>query len=281
MVQPLQASSGVNPWLTAPLPPPTPTSDNHETVLLSSDVPPVPTATPSVPADQRPGRGPTLNAPFVLQVGETGTLAEADFQLTLRSLTADSGCLTANDCAVMLAEGTLVLQQGDQREVLSFNVSFTPAQPFAYDFAGYVVELVHLKQGRAGAQLATFLVRKPTATVALPTPERIARCPHFSRFAAAAILQEAMAQEAVANLVFGPLAPDTTAVTGLCGYVTTAFSDKIKVYADSCRDIGLAYLEWAVSRLVGVGQICINLCYTQIRMKPLVSVSVRRTDQRI
>ena len=185
----------------------------------------LPTATPTPQNDPGNGQGLVLNQPFTLQVGETATLADIDFRVTLRSLTDDSGCVTADDCSLMLAEGTLVLQQGDDREVLTFHVSFTPEQPFTYDFAGYVVQLVHLEQERNGNQVATFVVKKPTSTVEIPAPQRVARCPLFSRFDAAAILQEDVQQAAIANLVFGPLPAEATAVAGLCGYVTTAFND--------------------------------------------------------
>ncbi|MEZ4732089.1 MAG: hypothetical protein R3E79_33650 [Caldilineaceae bacterium] len=40
---------------------------------------------------------------------------------------------------------------------------FAPGTAFAYDFAGYTVQLVHLEQGRNGKHLATFVVKKPTA----------------------------------------------------------------------------------------------------------------------
>lgn len=217
-----------------PAPPPDQTlqpSDYQVTFIVRHDgaATPEPTATPTAtPAPQddiETGQPAVLNRPFTLRAGETADLRDVDFQVTLRSVTDDSGCLTASDCSVMLAEGTLVLQQREQREVLTFNVSFTPEQSFDYDFAGYVVQLIYLKKGRDGEHLATFVVKKPTATVEIPAPQRVARCPAFSRFDAAAILQEEVAKEAVANLVFGPLAPDADIVAGMCGYVTTAFSD--------------------------------------------------------
>jgi len=184
-----------------------------------------PTATPAPQDDPQPSQPLALNQPFSLQVGETATIHAADLQVTLRSVSEESGCLTPSDCSLMLAEGTLVLQKGERREVLTFNASFTLEQPFDYEFAGYTVQLVHLKKGRDGQHLATFVVRKPTPMVAIPRPQWVERCPLFSRFDAAAILQEEVAKEAVANLVFGPIAPDASTVQGMCGYVTTAFSD--------------------------------------------------------
>lgn len=185
----------------------------------------LPTATPTPQDDQGDGQGLTLDQPFTLQVGETATLDDIDFRVTLRSLSEDSGCVTADDCSLMLAEGTLVLQEGDDREVLTFSTSFTPEQPFTYEYAGYVVQLAHVEQGRDGNQVATFVIQKPQSTVEIPAPQRVERCPLFSRFDAAAMLQEEVDTEAVVNLVFGPLPADATAAAGLCGYVTTAFSD--------------------------------------------------------
>ncbi|MCB0123159.1 MAG: hypothetical protein KDE58_12980, partial [Caldilineaceae bacterium] len=40
---------------------------------------------------------------------------------------------------------------------------------------------------------------------------------------AAAILQEEVEPRAVANLVFGPLAPDAKTITGFCGYLAAAY----------------------------------------------------------
>lgn len=185
----------------------------------------LPTATPTPQDNQDDAQGPLLNQPFTLEVGETATLSEIDFRVTLRSLSDDSGCVTADDCSLMLAEGTLVLQQGDDREVLTFSTSFTPEQPFAYAYAGYMVQLLHVEQGRDGNQVATFVIQQPQSMVEIPAPQRVARCPAFSRFDAAALLQEEVDAEAIANLVFGPLPADATEAAGLCGYVTTAFSD--------------------------------------------------------
>lgn len=211
----------------------------------------LPTATPTPQDDPGDGQGLAINEPFTLQVGETANLADIDFRVTLRSLTDDSGCVTADDCSLMLAEGTLVLQQGDDREVLTFHVSFTPEQPFTYDFAGYAVHLVHLEQERNGNQVATFVVKKPTPTVEIPAPQRVARCPRFSRFDAAAILQEDVQQDAIANLVFGPLPAEATAAAGLCGYVTTAFNDARQIDEQAPALLS----EVAADRVVAVDEI--------------------------
>ncbi|MCB0082309.1 MAG: hypothetical protein KDE47_15310 [Caldilineaceae bacterium] len=181
-----------------------------------------PTATPTPQSQPHGSETLRLGQPFTMRVGETTSLDDIDFQLTLRSISDDSGCLTATDCSVMTADGTLILQQGTQREILTFMASITPEQPFDYDFAGYVVRLLHLEVGRDGKAVATFVVARPMAAAAIPDPEWITTCPHFSSFDAAAILQEEVEPRAIANLVFGPIAPDAETVTGFCGYLAAA-----------------------------------------------------------
>ncbi len=197
--------------------------------ILTPEVTATPTNTPTPTPTPRHGQVPSqpsaLNQPFPLHVGETADLQDVDIQITLRSVTDDSGCLTATDCSVMVANGTLVLQRGNEREILTFITSITPQQSFDYEFAGYVVELVHLEKERNDDPVATFIVKRPTSTVEIPAPQRVARCPDFSRFDAAAILQEAVDKEAIANLVFGPLASDATSAAGLCGYVSSVHSE--------------------------------------------------------
>lgn len=183
---------------------------------------PTPQATAMPPDAPHAAEPPRLGQPFALHVGETVSLAAVDFHLTLRSLSEDSGCLTAGDCSLMTADGTLVLQRGDTRELLTFITSIRAGQSFDYAFAGYVVRLLHLEVGRDGKQIATFVVERPMAEVAIPEPERVIACPSFSSFDAAAILQEVVEPRAVANLVFGPLAPDAETITGFCGYLAAA-----------------------------------------------------------
>ncbi len=195
-----------------------------------------PFAPPVEEEDEEEAQAVDFNQPFSLLVGETATIREADFHLTLRSLSEDSGCLSVRDCSTMLADGTLVLAQGDDSEVLTFSTSFSADQAFSYEFAGYLIQLTHVEQSANGDQVATFVITKPDTSGAIPAPERIDRCPAFSRFDAAAILQEDVEQEAVANLVFGPIAADAWETRGLCGYIGTTYT------TDQLNDDQTAYL---------------------------------------
>ncbi|MEZ4683203.1 MAG: hypothetical protein R2932_54245 [Caldilineaceae bacterium] len=216
-----------------------------------------PTVTPTAIAVPQDGQNMDLGQPFTLHVGESVNIPAADLQLTLRSMSDDSGCLTATDCSVMMANGTLALQRGDERELLTFITSFSPEQAFTYDFAGYVVELLHLEKelgekGQGGSHVATFVVQRSMPVVALPTPERVADCPGFSRFDAAALLQEEVEPRAVANLVFGPLVADVEHVEGFCGYIASVKSGDIK------SDLAAPYIASALAAERGVVAATIN-----------------------
>ncbi len=124
---------------------------------------PKPTPTPSLKVDIMPAATPitgdgktvevALDQPFVLRPGQTGRVEAEDVSLTLRSLADDSGCFSADDCTTMLAEGTLALQAGEEKELLDFTASLTPDAPFTYEFGDYVLALVHVEMNeerRAG-----------------------------------------------------------------------------------------------------------------------------------
>ena len=164
-----------------------------------------------------------LGQPFLLLPGQTAWLKAEDMSVTLRSLTDDSGCFSTDDCSVMMAEGTLALQVGAAKELLDFNVSLRPEQPFVYEFGGYDVQLLHVEQNDDGDPVATFVVTGgQVAEIEVPELRPAKRCLGFSKFDAAAILQEEVSAQPLANLVFGPLAADAPALNGYCGYGSEA-----------------------------------------------------------
>ncbi|MFN8445576.1 MAG: hypothetical protein U0175_32595 [Caldilineaceae bacterium] len=188
---------------------------------------PTPTATAIMPGDD-PVK---MNQPFLLRVGESVTLADSELSVTLRSLSDDSGCFTKDDCSTMTADGSLALRNGDDRELASFMTSFDPDTPFVYEFSGYEIVLTHVEQDETGEPVATFLMRKPGIKLPfpIPDPQTVERCPTFSRFDAAAILQEDIAPEAVSNLIYGPLSENTPTLSGLCGYLSVAPKADVQV----------------------------------------------------
>lgn len=181
---------------------------------------PTPTPAPTPISSDEAELLAALGQPFALRVGQVAYLEDADFNLTFRSISDDSGCLTADDCSIMTADGSLALRRGDETQLFSFITSFDPETPFSTDFAGLTVQLTSIKQLTDGGHVAVFVVTEPTPTlVDGPAPDVIERCPYFSRFDATAILQEDLQPSAVANLRFYPQPDLVTDLAGLCGYV--------------------------------------------------------------
>ena len=182
-----------------------------------------------------------LDQPFILRQGQTGRVEAEDVSVTLRSLADDSGCFSADDCSTMLAEGTLALQAGEDKTLLDFSAMLTPDAPFTYELGDYVIAMVHVEANAEGDRLATFVIssQRP-AEVAVPEPRMIRRCPGFSRFDAAAILQADVNPRPIANLVFAPLSSSAPEPTGLCGYY--AAEGGPETLADTPLDPSLPYL---------------------------------------
>ena len=187
---------------------------------------PKPTPTPGLKVEITPvatpitGDGKTvdvdLDQPFVLRQGQTGRIEAEDVSVTLRSLSEDSGCFSPDDCSTMLAEGTLAMQAGEDKTLLDFSASLTPDSPFTYEFGDYVIAMVHVEANEDGERLATFVISSSRpAEVAVPEPRLAKRCPGFSRFDAAAILQADVNPRPIANLVFAPLSSSAPEPTGL------------------------------------------------------------------
>lgn len=174
-----------------------------------------------------------LGQPFALHPGQEAYIEADDFSLTLRSLSEDSGCFSADDCSVMMAEGTLAVQAGDEKELLDFSASMTPDSPFTYEFGDYVVAMTHVEHDEDGELLATFTVTSSQpAVVAAPEPRLAKRCAGFSKYDAAAILQADVSTQPIANLVFAPLAAAAPEPGGICGYYVAA-TDAASVQTDA------------------------------------------------
>jgi hypothetical protein len=205
---------------------------------------PTPTELPTPISSDENSYAMALDQPFTLREGQQAQITSEDLHVTLRSITPDSGCFAENDCSIMTADGSLALQKGDQRELDSFTVSFSPDSPFRLEFAGYAIDLVAIKKLSDGGPLATYVVHKtngvnPDQPVAAP-PQFVEGCPNFSRFDAAAILQEDVKEPAVANLLFGPALNPESEPQGLCGYGSAIFT------ADKTVDVTKPHLATAI-----------------------------------
>lgn len=98
-----------------------------------------------------------LDTPFALSVGETARLESEDFELTLRSITDDSGCDDPKDCSIFLFKGTLLARHGGKKELMEVNASFTPDKPVNLNFGGYRVEMTAVRRPDPKGPLYTTL----------------------------------------------------------------------------------------------------------------------------
>jgi hypothetical protein len=99
-----------------------------------------------------------LTQPFVLHVGEQRRVGPQGVEVTLRSLSGDSGCLTPSDCSLMLFKGTLVLRVGEATQLQEVDATIEPDAPVDLDFEGYTIRLGEVRRNKRGQLGATFSV---------------------------------------------------------------------------------------------------------------------------
>lgn len=110
---------------------------------------------------------PGLNEPVTLRLGETRQVGPDGFEITLRSVSDDSGCFSANDCSVSLFQGSLGLRLGDKRTLLKVSAGLHPGSSVLLDLDGYEFYLTDFQRYGPQNAEATFLVtgRTPAATI--------------------------------------------------------------------------------------------------------------------
>jgi hypothetical protein len=104
-----------------------------------------------------------LDTPFALAAGETARLDAENFEVTLRSMSDDSGCDDPKDCSSILFKGTLLTRHGEKKETGQIMAFFTRDKPYSTTFEGYRVELTDIRRpDPKGPLYATFrVVRAP------------------------------------------------------------------------------------------------------------------------
>ncbi len=100
-----------------------------------------------------------LEVPFALASGEKARLESENFEVTLRSMTDDSGCDDPKDCSAILFKGTLLLRHDEKKLVEDFTASFELGKSVHLDFDGYRLELTTVRRpDPKGPSYATFRV---------------------------------------------------------------------------------------------------------------------------
>jgi hypothetical protein len=108
-----------------------------------------------------------LDAPFALASGETARVEPGGFEVTLRSMSDDSGCDDPKDCSSILFKGTILTRLGEKKDLAQITAIIEPGHVFTLDFEGYQVQLTDIRRPKAkGSLYASFKVVK------LPEPEK-------------------------------------------------------------------------------------------------------------
>jgi hypothetical protein len=102
-----------------------------------------------------------LDRPFALAVGETARLESENFEVTLRSMSDDSGCDDPKDCSSILFKGTLLTRHGEKKEMAQIMAFFTPDRAYTMTWEGYQVQMTAIRRPNPkGPLYVTFRVVK-------------------------------------------------------------------------------------------------------------------------
>ena len=100
-----------------------------------------------------------LNQQIVLKEGETKQVGPDGFEITLRSLSDASGCLSPDDCSTMLFDGTIVAKMAEKSMLNQVQATIRPGQVVSLDIDGYAFQLVGVQHGAENKVQALFIVR--------------------------------------------------------------------------------------------------------------------------
>ena len=99
-----------------------------------------------------------LNEQIVLIEGETKQVGPDGFEITLRSLSDASGCLSPDDCSTMIFDGTIVAKLGEKSMLNQVQAGMKPGQVVSLDVDGYVFQLAGVRHGPNKKVQAIFIV---------------------------------------------------------------------------------------------------------------------------
>lgn len=99
-----------------------------------------------------------LNQQIALKAGETKQVGPDGFEITLRSLSDASGCLSPNDCSTMIFDGTILARLGEKSMLNQVQASMRPGQAVSLDVDGYAFQLIGVRHGLNKKVEAIFMV---------------------------------------------------------------------------------------------------------------------------
>ena len=102
-----------------------------------------------------------LNEPIFLRPGETKRVGPDGFEITLRSISEDTGCLSPTDCSTMIFRGSIGVRLGDKNKVIKTGAIMNPGQVVPMQIEGYQFRLTGIKQTGPNQIQAIFIVLGP------------------------------------------------------------------------------------------------------------------------
>lgn len=87
-----------------------------------------------------------FDAPFALSAGEAARVEPEGFEVTLRSMSDDSGCDDPKECSTLLFKGTILTRLGEKKDLAQITAMFEPGKVFTLDFEGYQVQLSDIRR---------------------------------------------------------------------------------------------------------------------------------------
>ena len=105
-----------------------------------------------------------LGKPFTLTAGEMAEVGPDGLEITLRSVSDDSGCSTPTDCSLRVFNGSFAMRQGEESDLAQVSAIMQPNSAVKVKFAGYEIDIVDVR--RAGSKapvVVTFQVDKAEA----------------------------------------------------------------------------------------------------------------------
>jgi len=94
----------------------------------------------------------------VIHVGETKPVGPDGLQVTLRSASADSGCLSPTDCSTMMFSGSIAVRKGDKNDLIQAQSIMQPGQALTLDLDGYKFQMTDIRRDSRNQLQATFVV---------------------------------------------------------------------------------------------------------------------------
>lgn len=110
---------------------------------------------------------PGLNEPVSLRLGETRQVGPDGFEIALRSVSDDSGCVSAQNCSAKLFHGSFGVRLGEKSTIMQVSAGLKEGNGVLLDVDGYKFYLTDFQRYSPHNVEATILVigRTPEGTI--------------------------------------------------------------------------------------------------------------------